>query len=586
MCINKNVGLLNSVDSNVNHKILEKPTDSLSDLNNNFIPPKTEVERFLATVWAELLRLPQVGTRDNFFDLGGYSLLATQMVAKIYQRYHVEFLVQKIYETPTIFSLAQTIEAAIQCMPNSTQPTNVKQPRKGTSVTGIVPLAPAQAWFLKIQNYQFDRFNIIQIFEVDSHFDPDRLHQVLIHLWKIHDSLRARFIRHGDKWTQIISGPEQSAPDFRVYNLADVSVEDKDRTIEKYTELLLENINITEGPLMLNAYLNFGPKRSGRIILIVHHFLVDAISVSTLIKDLQTAYRQLGEGHAIDLPEKHISIKEWAELLHKYVLSNEHLKVIDYLLTLPWEKIPGLPLDYPQNHDKNLINSIAKITVSLTKEETIILTRKVPLVFNTGVENVLLWALTKVISEWTGGKFVEITVIGNGRNMIPGLKYLDLSRTLGDLATRRTLLLENIKSTDWGQEIVLFCNQLKTIPNNGYDYFLAASINDDSQVIKKLQKIRNIEKYLSFNEIYLNYKESIIENNEKSELKLVRLFTDPYPHNNRLRNFDIHGDIINNCLNIVWAYSYNLYKRETIERLAGKYIRIIKDLIQKVVYLN
>jgi acyl carrier protein len=547
--------------------------------------PQTEVEQFLVAVWSELLRQPKVGPQDDFYDLGGHSLLATDLVAKIYRQFRVELPVQKIYELPTIFSLAKEIETIIQSMPQTGQPTKNRQPRKDAVVTGIVPLTPTQAWYLNIQNYQPDHFNVSRMFEVDNNFAPDKLKQVLIYLWNIHDSLRTRFIRCGKKWEQIIDEPEQSAPDFREYNLADTPIEDEERNVEEYADLLQRSINIMQGPLMLTAYLNFGSKRPGRLILIVHHFLVDGISMATLVKDLQTAYRQLCEGQAIDLPEKGASIKEWAELLHKYVLSDEHLKTIDYLSALPWGEVPGLPLDYPQNHDQNFNNSTTKVTELLTKEETIILNRKAPLVFNTKVDNVLLWALTKVISEWTGNKLVEITLVGNGRDMIPGQKNLDLSRTLGDLATRRTLLLENIKSAEWSQEIVLFCEQIKMIPNNGYDYFLAASFNDDNKVTRKLQKIRNIEKYLNYSEIYLNYRGLIHDENDKSsKLKLARLScgSDINPQNNRLRNFNILCDITDRCLNIVWEYSYNLYKRETIERLAGKFIQIIKDLIAKL----
>jgi acyl carrier protein len=547
--------------------------------------PQTEVEQFLVAVWSELLRQPKVGPQDDFFELGGYSLLAMDLISKIYQQFQVELPVQKIYEFPTISSLAKEIKKVIQSMPQTGQPTKNRQPRKDAVVTGIVPLTPAQAWILKIQNYQPDHFNLSRMFELDNNFEPDKLKKVLIYLWNIHDSLRARFIRRGEKWEQIIDGPEQSDPDFREYNLAETLIEDEERIIEEYAELLQRSINITQGPLMLTAYLNFGSKRPGRLILIVHHFLADGISMATLVKDLQTAYRQLCEGQAINLSKKGISIKEWAEMLHTYVLSDEHRKTIDYLLTLPWGEVPGLPLDFPQNHDQNFNNSTAKITESLTKEETIILNRKTPLVFNTKVDNVLLWALTKVISGWTGNKLVEFTMVGNGREMIPGQKYLDLSSTLGDLATRRTLLLENIKCFDWRQEIALFCKQIKSIVNNGYDYFLAASLNDDNHVIEKLQKIRNIEKYLSYSEIFLNYRGLIHDENiEGSKLKLTHQScgSNLNPQNNRLRNLNISCDITNHCLNIVWEYSYNLYKRKTVERLAGKFIQILKDLIAKL----
>jgi acyl carrier protein len=496
MYFEKNTGLpLDSVDPEASRKVLEEPVDTQPDSGHEYVISQTKVEQFLLTIWAELLERQSIGLHDDFFDLGGHSLLASDLFAKINQQFQIELPVRKIYEFPTAFSLAKEIELAVRSISLAERLAEIKQAQRKNSVEGIVPLTPLQAWYLNQWDelIQPDRFNISRLLEVDSNFNPAKLQQALTHLWEIHDILRAHFVRNRDKWRQIIAGPGQSVPDFREYNLANLPVEDEERTMDEYAELFQGSINLTHGPLLIVAYFNLGPTRPGRLMLIASHLLLDGNSTTILIKDLQTAYNQLREGNPIVLPESSISIKEWSELLQEYILSDCHRKKIDYWLSLPWDKVTYLPIDYPQNRGQGLINTRAEITVSLTEDETNLLTRKVPLMLNLEVENILLWALTKVISEWTGGKLVDIETIGNGHDLIPNQKYLNLSRTLGWISAHRTLILENIESPDLFRELSLFCEKIKKIPNNGYGYHLLLAFNDDAQLVKCLKKIKKDE---------------------------------------------------------------------------------------------
>jgi non-ribosomal peptide synthase protein (TIGR01720 family) len=582
MYFEKNAGLpFDSVDSEARHKAMEELVDTQTDSGYTDVPSQTNLEQYLLKIWTELLEGQNVGIHDNFFDLGGHSLLAIDLLARIHQQFRIELPVRKIYESPTVFSLAKEIESALRNIPQTERLAEVNQQQKKTPVEGMAPLTPLQAWYLNQWDelIQPDRFNISRLLEVDSDFDPAKLQQVLTYLWKIHDILRAHFVRNGVEWRQIIAGPGQSAPDFREYNLTNLPVEDEERIMDEYAELFQGSINLTHGPLMIVAYFNLGPIRPGRLMLIASHLILDGNSITILIKDLQTAYNQLRTGNPIALPESSLSIKEWSELLHEYLLSDQHRKTIDYWLARPWDKIPNVPIDYPQNRGQDLISTSAKIKVSLTEDETHLLSRKVPLVHNLEVENVLLWALTKVISEWSGSKLVEIQTIGNGRDLIPNQKYLNLSRTLGWLATFRTMILENIEFADLFQEIALFCGQIKKIPDNAYGYHLLLAYNNDTHLVKRLKKIRK-------GEVYLNYRGLIdqLGNDEINGFKLLRQFCgfDINQQNNRLYTLYIAGDIINHCLTFVWSFSDRLFRKETVERLAEKYINIIKDFITKL----
>ncbi|MDB9510444.1 amino acid adenylation domain-containing protein [Kamptonema animale CS-326] len=81
-----------------------------ADLADSFVAPRTRVETILAEIWAELLGLDQVGIYDNFFDLGGHSLLITQLLAKVRDVFQVELLLRRFFEAPTIAALAKNIE--------------------------------------------------------------------------------------------------------------------------------------------------------------------------------------------------------------------------------------------------------------------------------------------------------------------------------------------------------------------------------------------------------------------------------------------------------------------------------------------
>jgi amino acid adenylation domain-containing protein len=88
---------------------LPAPTRDRPDMDNEFMPPRTAMEAEIAAVWAEVLDLERVGIHDNFFDLGGNSLLATRILARIVARFKVELPMKALFEAPTVAQTAQTV---------------------------------------------------------------------------------------------------------------------------------------------------------------------------------------------------------------------------------------------------------------------------------------------------------------------------------------------------------------------------------------------------------------------------------------------------------------------------------------------
>jgi aryl carrier-like protein len=80
---------------------------------DSYVAPRTGTEEVLAQLWAEVLKVKQVGVRDNFFDLGGHSLLATQLISRLKEVFPVDLKVRALFEAPTIESMARMIDVAM-----------------------------------------------------------------------------------------------------------------------------------------------------------------------------------------------------------------------------------------------------------------------------------------------------------------------------------------------------------------------------------------------------------------------------------------------------------------------------------------
>ncbi len=98
-----------TANGKVDRRALPVP-DRAKALAGAYVAPRSPVEETLVGIWAELLRLKQVGIHDNFFELGGHSLLATQMVSRVRDAFGVELPLRSLFEAPTIAQLAKVIE--------------------------------------------------------------------------------------------------------------------------------------------------------------------------------------------------------------------------------------------------------------------------------------------------------------------------------------------------------------------------------------------------------------------------------------------------------------------------------------------
>jgi hypothetical protein len=99
-----------TANGKVDRRALPAPEQSRPELGVGYVAPRTEAERSIAAIWQELLHLDEVGVNDNFFDLGGHSLLLAQVHSRLQQMYKPDLALIDLFRYPTLYTLAKNLE--------------------------------------------------------------------------------------------------------------------------------------------------------------------------------------------------------------------------------------------------------------------------------------------------------------------------------------------------------------------------------------------------------------------------------------------------------------------------------------------
>ena len=410
--------------------------------------PRSDIEGKLARIWCQLLKLDSIGIHENFFELGGDSILSIQAVARARQS-GLQLTPKDLFEHQTIAQLARVVGFGVA--------TDAEQ----GLVTGTAPLTPIQHWLLNRQAPECWHFNQSVLLEVPSGLNTDALRLAFAAVIAHHDALRSRFPLLSGGWQQAFAGMDAPIP---------FSIERLDAAHE-LTELTLrhqQSLNLEQGPVTRLVFIQLPD--SARLFWCIHHMAVDGVSWRILQEDLHTAYQQQLAGQAIRLPAKTSSFKAWAERLASYA----HTETLNAQLPI-WQSLPDLPLPVDHPSGANRLEHRQDITIRFSAEETAALLREVPSAYNTRINDVLLTALALALATWTGNPRQLVALEGHGR--VPLFEDIDLSRTVGWFTTVHPVLLALPAHTDNpGEALKAIKEQLRLAPDQGIGYGLLAEL--------------------------------------------------------------------------------------------------------------
>jgi amino acid adenylation domain-containing protein/non-ribosomal peptide synthase protein (TIGR01720 family) len=541
----------------VDRRLLPALETARPELEEAFVAPRTFAEERLAGIWAEVLGVEQVGIHDNFFELGGDSILSIQIIAKANQA-GLKIAPKQIFEYQTIAELA--------AFSGTTQSIQAEQ----QLIIGSVPLTPIQHWFFEQNLPDPHYYNQALLLDVRQALNPKLLDQAVQQLLVHHDALRLRFEPKESTWQQVNASPDGVVP-FSWLDLSALSESEQASTLEAAAAELQASLNISLGPLVRVALFDRGANQPSRLLFIIHHLAVDGVSWRILLEDLQRAYQQLSQGEAIQLPTKTTSFKQWAERLQEYAHSVALQQEQDYWLAPSRLQVARLPMDYPGG--ENTVASACKVSIALTVEETKALLQEVPKAYKTQINDVLLTALVQAFTQWIGGHSLLVDLEGHGREEI--FNDVDLSRTVGWFTTIFPVLLELGEAAHPGEALKAVKEQLRGIPNRGIGYGVLRYLWQEREIAKQLKALPQAE--VSFN--YFGQFDPTFSESSLFSWTPESSGLDCSPHGSRSHLLEVNGFIHRGQLELIWTYSENLHRQDTIEGLAQSFIEALRSLI-------
>lgn len=539
---------------------LPPPDQARPDLTAPFTPPGDSVEAILARIWAEVLGLERVGIHDNFFEVGGDSIISLQIIARANQ-VGIRLTPRHLFQHPTIAALATVA---------GTTPTI--QAEQG-SVIGAVPLTPIQHWFFAQHLPDPHHFNQAVMVELWQPLDPVYLQRACAALVQHHDALRLRFVQHADGWHQFNAADDHPVALTQV-RLATTPDADAAAVMTQTTARLQASLNLEHGPLMQVILFDRQGDPPGYLVIIVHHLAIDHVSWQILLEDLHTAYQQIRQHEPVVLPPKTTSFKEWAERLKAYAQTTVLLHEYHYWQVALRRQVGRLPLDLPAPSGQNSEASTETLTVTLSAGETQALMQTVASAYNLRIDEMLLAAVAQTLASWTGSGLVLIDLEGHGRG---GLfeDEVDLSRTVGWFTTMFPALIDLRNSSGPGALLKTVKEQLRRIPQQGVNYGLLRYVRSDPDLVEQLRQFPPAE--ISFN--YLG--QSAPDWPADAVFGPPREAPGPTrsPRGQRSHLLAINGFIATGQLVLHWTYSQHLHHRTTCEHLAQQVLAQVRLLV-------
>ncbi|WP_336604367.1 amino acid adenylation domain-containing protein, partial [Paenibacillus sp. MMS18-CY102] len=526
-----------NVNGKVDRKALPTPEGGMQT-GTEYVAPRTPMEAQLAQIWQEVLGLERIGMKDSFFDVGGHSLRATTLVAKMHKAMGIEMSLREVFQYSTIEQMAEVISGKEQ---------NTYGSIPVIEESTYYPVSSAQKRMYILSQLEGGElsYNMPGIFTVDGPIDRERLEAVFRQLIRRHEVLRTGI--------EMVNGE----PAQRVHEDVEFAVEYVHASEEEVEALLhkfVRAFDLSHAPLLRVGLIERKPDH--HVLMIdMHHIISDGTSIGIIVQEFVQLYQ--GE----ELAPLRIQYKDYAAWQQTDVQSERLKKQEAYWLEVCSGEIPvlDLPTDYARPAVKSFKGDTFEFVIDKERSEGL---RQLAAQTGTTLYMVLLSAYTALLSKYSGQ---EDIIVGTP---IAGRAHADLQQILGMFVN--TLVMRNAPSGEkpfhtYVQEVKE--NALRAYENQDYPF---------EELVNKLDVARDVSRNPLFDTMF------ILQNTEQSELSIGDLKCIPYPLKHHVAKFDLTFDLVEDVEGIVCSIEYasSLYKRETVERMAQHFKQLI-DVIVK-----
>ncbi|MDQ1354794.1 MAG: hypothetical protein QG657_5103, partial [Acidobacteriota bacterium] len=507
------------------------PEPRVGEALKDYTAPRDEVEKMMAEIWAELLKSPsKIGIDDNFFDLGGHSLNATLLTARIHKVFNVKIPLKEFFQMGCIRQVAEYIKESVKEEFAAVDAVEKKE---------YYPLSAAQErmYFLRQMDEGSITYNIPAVMRLEGLLDKDHLEKVFQKLIERHESLRTSF-------TTINEEPVQRIHDHVEFEIECFATDVTGKHGQTRT------FDLSKAPLMR---VGLGKEKEGKHLLMMdmHHIITDGVAMELFVKEFMTLYA--GQ----ELPSLKVQYKDHSEW-QRSAREKAALKVQEKYWLEQFGELPpvlDLPLDFPRPVVQSFEGQSYSFEIS--HGETFAL-KALALAEGTTLYMVLLSLYYIFLSRITGREDIVVGTPAAGR------PHADLESIMGMFVN--TLVLRN--SPVWEKNVIDF---IKEVNENT----LAAFANQDypyEELVEKVVSERDTGRNPLF-DVMLN-----LQNMDISEIEIPGLKITLVPFEEGISKFDLTLRVSDAPSNLRFNFQYctRLFKTETIERFAVYFKNIIR----------
>ncbi|TPG89131.1 amino acid adenylation domain-containing protein [Brevibacillus laterosporus] len=502
-----------------------------------YVKPKNEIEQEVAEIWQDTLGVQDIGVRDNFFALGGQSLKAIVMLAKIKEKFGVRISLKQLFANPTIENVAIEIQEV--------SPTEQKSIPRVTEQAHY-PTSSAQkrmyyaAQFAEESTY----YNIPYAFNITGVLSLEKWSSAYSQLFARHEALRTTFTLLDGEVIQFIHSDMVPSYDFQIIEKSKL-----DQKIQDF----VKPFDLEAGPLFRMKLIRLADKEYV-VLMDIHHIVADGISLNILHKELMELYN----GNVLELPK--LQYKDFAVWEQSAEAIHEREKMEAYWIKQfesPTTSLK-LPMDYtrpaiqrfegdylPGMIDRLLTDQLK----SLAQEAEVTL------------YSLLLSAFSIVLGKYAGQEDVTVGTVTAGR------QHPDLETTVGMFVN--TLALRNYP------EYKKTCREyVKEVGSRALEAF-----DNQQYPLENLVSALRLERDSSRNTLFDVM--FVLENMELAELTLPNLTCTPIEIYSKTTKTDISlvAQESEEGIWVKWEYSTHLFKEKTIERMHSHFVHIISQLV-------
>lgn len=436
---------------------------NLPDINAGaetlFVLPQTELQQKILKIWQEVLGNNEIGIRHNFFEWGGDSIKAMQIIG-LMKKEGLNAEIRNLFQNPTVEKFVNYVYRGTM------EPQDM--------ITGLVDLMPIQKYFFS-QNYiNQNQFNQSALLKMKKKIDKNILYKAIKALVKHHDMLRAKYTLDNGEWKQDIQSLESDPFEIREFTYNNAFGEEKSKQqewLDQQIENIQKKMSLENGILTQIGFFHMPEEEL--LFIAVHHLVMDGVSFRIILRDMGELINGILNNETVSLVPKTVSYP-------KYSAAVNNLK--DNEVTLSnWEEIDTSKLEYISSKRqkiklKNRSTKIIELDSSIKKH----LEDYTRVVKGTEFADVLMTIFSKAISDVMEITHFAIEVEHNGRGL-QDQKY-DVSNTVGWFTSIYPIIF-NAESQDISYLIDNMTNMQQKYRKNSAEYMMGRMMEHNKSSI-------------------------------------------------------------------------------------------------------